>query len=177
MVSNLGIIVSTVDGPSPSRINFVVNDGFAHKGMFVELNYSEGTMICMIDELIKTNRYFERPDSVKMIGVELEKNFPTSDWEFLLASAKPLGVFKNGLIQRSTFPPSPGTEVFVAKNDNIKKFLGLEKDGLNLGKIQFHDIELKLNMSKLLQKHLAVVAQSGAGKSFLMSVILEELQK
>ncbi|MDD3083622.1 MAG: ATP-binding protein, partial [Candidatus ainarchaeum sp.] len=41
----------------------------------------------------------------------------------------------------------------------------------------FHDIELKLNMSKLLQKHLAVVAQSGAGKSFLMSVILEELQK
>ncbi len=173
----LGTIVSTIEGPSPNRIDFVVNNGVVHKGMFVELNYSEGTMICMVEELIKTNRYFERPDSVKTMGSELEKNFPVADWEFLIAKAKPLGVFNDSFMQRSTFPPSPGTKVFVATNDHIKQFLGLEENGLYLGKIQFHDVLLKLNMSKLLQKHLAVLAMSGAGKSFLMSVILEELQK
>jgi len=176
-MDHLGTVVSTMDGPSPSRVDFVVNNGKAHKGMFIELTYSEGTMMCMIEELIKTNRYFERPDSVKAIGDELEKNFPAAEWEFLLAKAKPLGVFNDNLIQRSTFPPSPGTKVYVAKDENIKKFLKLEDNGLNLGKIQFHDVQLKSNLSKLLQKHLAVLAMSGAGKSYFMSVLLEELCK
>jgi uncharacterized protein len=154
-----------------------VNNGVVHKGMFVELDYSEGKMICLVDDVIKTNRYFERPDSVKELGLELEKNFPTADWEFTIASAKPLGVFQNNFIKRATIPPSPGTMVFIAQNDNIKNFLKLEENGLNLGQIQFHDVEMKLNLSKLLQKHLSVLAMSGAGKSFLMSVILEEIQK
>jgi len=171
----LGTVVSTMEGPSPSRLDFVINNGKAHKGMFVELEYSEGTMIAMVDELIKTNRYFERPDSVKAIGDELEKNFPAADWEFLIAKAKPLGVFTEKLIQRSTFPPSPGTKVFVAENDHIKKFLKMDDAGLNLGQIQFHDVLMKPNLSKLLQKHLALIAQSGAGKSYCVSVLLEEL--
>lgn len=177
MTEHLGTIVSTLEGPSPSRVDFVVNNGKAHKGMFVELQYSEGLMLCRIDELIKTNRYFERPDSVKAIGEELEKNFPAAEWEFLIALAKPLGIFNNEIIQRSTFPASPGTKVFIAKNENIKKFLKLEEDGLDLGKLQFHDVDMKLNLSKLLQKHLAVLAMSGAGKSYFMSVLIEELQK
>jgi len=171
----LGTVVSTMEGPSPSRIDFVINNGKAHKGMFVELEYSEGTMIAMVDELIKTNRYFERPDSVKAIGDELEKNFPAADWEFLIAKAKPLGVFTDKLMQRSTFPASPGTKVYVAENDHIKKFLKMDEEGLNLGQIQFHDVLMKPNLSKLLQKHLALIAQSGAGKSYCVSVLLEEL--
>ncbi|MBT7241737.1 MAG: DUF87 domain-containing protein, partial [Candidatus Diapherotrites archaeon] len=171
----LGTVVSTMEGPSPSRVDFVVVNGKAHKGMFVELEYSEGTMIAMVDELIKTNRYFERPDSVKAIGDELEKNFPAADWEFLIAKAKPLGVFTKTLIQRSTYPPSPGTKVFVAENEHIKKFLKLDDNGLNLGQIQFHDVLMQPNLSKLLQKHLALIAQSGAGKSYCVSVLLEEL--
>ncbi len=176
---NLGTIVSTIDGPSPSRLDFVVNNGKVHKGMFVELDYSEGTMLCMVDDIIKTNRYFERPDSVKTIGSDLEKNFPVSEWEFLLARTKALGVFdkKTLQIQRSTFPPSPGTKVFIANNEHIKNFLGIDENGLLLGKIPFHDIDLKPKMSKLLQKHLAVLAMSGSGKSFCTSVIIEELLK
>lgn len=174
--NTLGTVVSTLEGPSPSSIDFVVTDKEkAHKGMFVELEYSEGIMIAMVNETIKTNRYFERPDSVKTIGSELEKNFPTSEWEFLIAKAKPLGIFSSGLMKRSTFPPSPGTKVFVADNENIKKFLNLDEKGLNLGNIEFHDVLMKVNLSKILQKHLAVLAMSGAGKSYFVSVLLEEL--
>lgn len=171
----LGTIVSTPEGPSPSTVAFVINNGKVHKGSFAELEYSEGTMMLLVEDVIKTNRYFERPDSVKVIGEELEKNFPASEWEFLIAKARPLGVFTETLIQRPTFPPSPGTKVFNADNERIKKFLGLQADGLDLGKLQFHDVELKVNLSKLLQKHLAIVATSGAGKSYFVSVLLEEL--
>ena len=153
----------------------MVNNGKVHKGMFVEIDYSEGVMMLLVEDVVKTNRYFERPDSVKVIGEELEKNFPCADWEFLVANAKPLGVFFNGVIQRATFPPSPGAKVFCADNKRIKKFLALQEDGLNLGRLQFHDVELSLNLSKLLQKHLSVIATSGAGKSYCVSVLLEEL--
>ncbi|MEI7961004.1 MAG: DUF87 domain-containing protein [archaeon] len=160
----LGTIVSNLEGPSPSTVSFVINNGKAHKGMFAELEYSEGLMMLLVEDVIKTNRYFERPDSVKVMGEELEKNFPAAEWEFLIAKARPLGVFTDTLVNRPTFPPSPGTKVFVADNERIKKFLGLEEKGIDLGKLQFHDVELKLNLSKLLQKHLAIVATSGAGK-------------
>ena len=175
MREQLGTVVSSMEGPSPSSVDFVVNEGKAHKGMFAELEYSEGTMMLLVEDVIKTNRYFERPDSVKVIGAELEKNFPAAEWEFLIAKAKPLGVFTENGIQRTTFPPSPGSKVFLADNERIKKFLNLQTDGLNLGKLQFHDVELKVNLSRLLQKHLAIVATSGAGKSYFISVLLEEL--
>ncbi|VVB74324.1 DNA double-strand break repair helicase HerA [uncultured archaeon] len=175
MREQLGTVVSSMEGPSPSSVDFVVNEGKAHKGMFAELEYSEGTMMLLVEDVIKTNRYFERPDSVKVIGAELEKNFPAAEWEFLIAKAKPLGVFTENGIQRTTFPPSPGSKVFLADNERIKKFLNLQTDGLNLGRLQFHDVELKVNLSRLLQKHLAIVATSGAGKSYFISVLLEEL--
>jgi uncharacterized protein len=171
----LGTVVSTMEGPSPSSVSFVINNGKAHKGMFAELEYSEGTMMLLVEDVIKTNRYFERPDSVKVMGEELEKNFPASEWEFLIAKTRPLGVFRDSLISRPTFPPSPGVKVFEADNERIKKFLGLQSDGLELGRLQFHDVDLKVNLSKILQKHLAIVATSGAGKSYFVSVLLEEL--
>ncbi len=44
-----------------------------------------------------------------------------------------------------------------------------------MGKIVFHDLDAKLNLTKLFHKHLAILAISGAGKSHLVSVFLEEL--
>ena len=51
----------------------------------------------------------------------------------------------------------------------------MEDKGLNLGKIVFHGLDAKLNLTKLFHKHLAILAISGAGKSHLVSVFLEEL--
>ena len=175
-LEQLGTVVSTMDGPSPTTIDFVAEkEGMVHKGMFVELDYSEGKVISLVTDVIKTNRYFERPDSVKEIGDDLEKHFPTADWEFLIGKAKPLGVFRDNKFERTTFPPSPGTKVYKAENEHLKTFLGLEENGLMLGSMQFHDVPVALNMSKLLQKHLAILAMSGAGKSYGVSVLLEEL--
>ena len=175
-MEKLGTVVSSLEGPSPTNIDFVAEgEGMVHKGMFVELEYSEGTIISLVTDVIKTNRYFERPDSVKEIGEDLEKHFPTADWEFLLCKARPLGVFKDGKFERTTFPPSPGTKIYKADDTRLKEFLRLEDDGLMLGSMQFHDVKVAPNLSKLLQKHLAVLAMSGAGKSYAVSVLIEEL--
>ncbi|MBM3282024.1 MAG: ATP-binding protein [Candidatus Diapherotrites archaeon] len=176
----IGTVVSNLEGPSPSQVDFVVLNGKVHRGQFVEIPYSEGTIIGMVTNVLKTNKYFERADTVKEFeaqGTKLFEQFPVNEWEYVMAVTSPLGVFTSeNKIKRTTFPPSPGSKVYNANTEHIRKFLGFDEEkGLHLGKLEFHDVNVKLNLSKLLQKHLAILAMSGGGKSYTVSCLLEEL--
>jgi DNA helicase HerA-like ATPase len=57
----------------------------------------------------------------------------------------------------------------------LTDLFGLDLKGLHIGEMSHHDIEVKLSVTRLLQKHMAILAISGAGKSYLTSVIIEEL--
>jgi len=177
---SVGTIISNVNTPSPNRILFVLNeDAKVHVGEFVELDYEEGKLAAMVVDIIKTNRYFERADSVKEIEAKigsLEKHFPVAEWEYAVAEAKTLGVIsKDGLIKRPTFAVSPGTKVNIAKKETLERFLGFKKDGLFIGKVEFHGVDVKLDINRLLQKHLAILAMSGAGKTVTAKTLIEEL--
>ncbi|VVB99413.1 DNA double-strand break repair helicase HerA [uncultured archaeon] len=164
----IGTVISSIDGPSPSALDVVIYSGKLHRGQFVEMDYSEGTLVCLVTDVIKTNRYFERVESVKEFeatGNKLFEQFPAGEWEYLVAKTRPLGVYQGGLIKRATFPPSPGTKVKIAVRPTIEKFLGFDlESGLHLGEIEHHETPVKLNLSRLFQKHLAILAMSGAGK-------------
>ncbi len=179
MIEEIGTVISTPLGPSPTGLNFVVNKGKIHRGQFVEMNYSEGTLVALVTNVYKTNRYFERAESVKEFekkGSALVEQFPTSEWEYVVAETRPLGVFTEKLTQRPTFPPSPGTKVKSATSESLKRFFKFdEKTGLHLGKVEYHDLDVKVNMTKMLQKHLAILAMSGSGKSYAVSVLFEEI--
>lgn len=175
----IGTIISSPDGPSPGALDFVVHSGLLHRGQFVEMDYSEGTMVCLVTEVMKSNKYFERFESVKEFessGTKLFEQFPASEWEYLVAKTRPLGVYDKGMIKRPTFPPSPGTKVRIAHRDTLERFLGFDLEkGMDIGIIEHHNVPVKLNLSRLLQKHLAILAMSGAGKSYFASVLFEEL--
>ena len=165
----IGTVISTLEGPSPSYVDFVVNKGVVHRGQFVEIPCNEGVMICLVNDVVKTNRYFERADSVKEFesnGTALFEQFPTVEWEYLVAKTRPLGVFaEDGSTKRPTFPPSPGARVRIAAASSLERFLNFDKEaGLLLGEIERHNVPVMLNLSALLKKHLAILALSGAGK-------------
>lgn len=179
MSEDIGTVISTPEGPSPSNLDFVVTKGVVHRGQFVEIEYSEGTMIALVTDVFKTNRYFERAESVKEFesnGARLLEQFPTGEWEYLVGKTRPLGVFTEKMTKRPTYPPSPGSKVKIANPKNLEKFLNLDMEhGLELGEIEYHNLPVKLNLSKLFQKHCCILAQSGFGKSYSVSVLLEEL--
>ncbi len=177
--NELGIVISTMDSPSTSRITFVCANKKVYKGQYIQIEYSQGKLIGLVTDVSSQNRYFENQESIKEFEnteYNLDEQFPTSDWEFLQATVKPLGVlsFDNFFI-RSTLPVSPGSKVLVCEEDVLFKFLHFKKNGLFLGNIDFPKMPVSFCMDRLLQKHLAILAQSGAGKSYLTSVILEEL--
>lgn len=177
--NELGVVISTMDSPSTSRLTFVCVSKKVYKGQYVQIDYSQGKLIGLVTDVSSQNRYFENSESVKEFEIsefDMTEQFPTGDWEFLQANVKPLGVLsKEGFFIRSTLPVSPGSKVLICDKDVLFKFLHLKTNGLNLGQIEFPTLPVTFCMDRLLQKHLAILAQSGAGKSYLTSVVLEEL--
>lgn len=181
-MQEIGIVISTVEGPSSNEFWFVVNDNKGipiRKHQFVQLQTDDGLLIARVAEIIKTNRYFTRAESVSEFersGRPLIEQFPVDRWEYLIAHAVPLGIYTDGMQKRVSFPPSPGNKVYKVDDNLLSDFLGLDKErGLNIGTIEFHELGSKLNITKLFQKHCAILAQTGFGKSHLVSVMIEEL--
>ncbi len=179
-MSHIGTVISSGSTPSTEKFYFVLSENSnVKKGQFVTVRTEEGKLISRISDVIKTNPYFERAESVREFersGKSLTELFPSERWEYLIGEAIPLGVYsEDSKIHRSFVPPSPGEKVYLADSEALFKFFGLDENGLCLGKIQHHDVAVKLNMTRLLQKHLAILAMSGAGKSYLTTVLIEEL--
>jgi hypothetical protein len=72
-------------------------------------------------------------------------------------------------------PFEPDTPVYSADDELIKLTLGLKDDGLYIGILEGYDIAVNLPPRHLITKHVAILAKSGAGKSYAAGVLLEEL--
>lgn len=179
MTQQVGTIIATDDSPTTEDFSFVLEDQ-VKKEQFVEFDTEEGRAIARVAAVRKTNQFFMNAESVsesRKQGVQLREQFPTDEQEHLVAEGTILGVYNDdGLVKRPSFPPSPGTNVHEAETERLRDFLGLAgDDGIQIGDVQFQDLPASLDLTKLFQKHLAILAQSGAGKSYLASVMIEEL--
>ncbi len=105
--------------------------------------------------------------------VEIEK-----DKDGSIAKCKIIGYKdKDGKIKQIRIPFEPGTEILEAEDDFIKEVIQLDagETGGFIGKLEGRDIDIHLDLKKLLTKHAAVLAKSGAGKSYTVGVLVEEI--
>jgi DNA helicase HerA-like ATPase len=174
-----GTVISNFEGPNTRKFSFVINPGAkVRRGQFVQLSTDEGKLIGRVADILKANRYFAQPESVKEYessGKPMHDIFPVGDWEYLVAEVSSLGVCDGNCFSESLVPPSPGTKVGEPEDRVLEILFGLDKNGIGLGNVAHHSLEARLNITRLLQKHLAILAISGAGKSYLTSVLIEEL--
>lgn len=168
----IGTVIQRSDTPTSQEF-FFVQEKDVGKGAYVEYE-NNGTVIARVAEVYKANEYFENPESVSEL-VGDEQKFPVDDWEVSVGKAVIMGKFQDGMIERVSQAPAPGTSLRKADTGRVKEFLGLESGGLNLGEVQQQEIDAEIDMTDTLQKHFAILAQSGAGKSYSASVLLEEL--
>jgi DNA helicase HerA-like ATPase len=174
----LGTVIATQDGPSPFRFSFVVRSGVrVGLNRFVKVEVDGDWLFGHVTDVVRTNRYFERTDAVWEYerGGGLSAAFPTKMWEYSVASVRVIGSWRNGTVQRPAVPPSPGQTVYGLSEDELWSVLGLDREGLEIGTIEEQGCSVRLNPTRLLQKHLAILAMSGAGKSNCARVLVEEL--
>jgi len=74
-------------------------------------------------------------------------------------------------------PFEPDAEVEIADDNFIKEIIKLSGDtkGAFIGNLDGRDIPIYLDLQNLLTKHVSILAKSGAGKSYCVGVLLEEI--
>ncbi|MGB8645663.1 MAG: ATP-binding protein [Anaerolineae bacterium] len=120
----------------------------------------------------------------KVLGY-LERNVPLTqtnrDYEGITADLEP---DPTGELMKEAGPFSvrfprhaamPGTPVYRAEDQLLKHFFSVANSGIEVGQLINRDqVSVVLNPNGL-RRHLAVIAQTGAGKSFTVGVVLEKL--
>ncbi|MFT4892357.1 MAG: DNA helicase HerA-like ATPase/DNA-binding MarR family transcriptional regulator [Candidatus Nanohaloarchaea archaeon] len=92
-----------------------------------------------------------------------------------LAKASIIGYRDKGLTKAPRRVIEPDSIVYAADQELISDTLGLEEAGLRIGHLETNpDIDIHVNKEDFY-KHFAVLAQTGAGKSYLTGVLIEEM--
>ena len=104
--------------------------------------------------------------------VEEVKKHPDGE---TIANANIIGYRDKGLTKAPRRVIEPDSIVYRADQELISDTLGLEEDGLRIGNLETNeDIDIFINKDDFY-KHFAVLAQTGAGKSYLTGVLIEEM--
>ncbi|HDN83439.1 MAG TPA: ATP-binding protein [Candidatus Altiarchaeales archaeon] len=109
------------------------------------------------------------------------RRFIKDNDEMLIASARVIGYKSDsGVVSVPKAPFKPEEKVFAADRDLIMDVIGLNRSrhhSIYLGYLEGHNIPVHLDIQKTIGKHICVLAKTGAGKSYTVAVILEELLK
>ncbi len=93
-----------------------------------------------------------------------------------MAHAEVIGYREDGILKTLKKPIRPNSLVYSADKKVIQDTLKLDRSGLYIGLLDANnDVEVYLDPKSLVTKHVAVLASTGAGKSYTVSVVLEEL--
>ncbi len=97
--------------------------------------------------------------------------------EKLVAAVRVQGyVEESGRVVRPRFPALPGTLVYRDPNEELQRALGTGQ--ITIGKLLANpDVDVKLNVPALISRHFSVLAVTGAGKSYTVSVILDQIMR
>jgi uncharacterized protein len=96
------------------------------------------------------------------------------------AHAYTIGYRDGGEVLSPKTPFKPNERVYLADRKLISDVLNLgskREDSIYLGFLEGHEIPVYLDVKKTIEKHMSVLAKTGAGKSYCVAVILEELLK
>lgn len=101
--------------------------------------------------------------------------------EKVLATVKVIGYRdEQGLLQTPKVPFKAGTPIMHADDELIKDVIGIkdnQKTGAYIGLLNGHNVQIRLDINAMVQKHVSVLAKTGGGKSYIVGVIIEELLK
>ena len=154
----IGMLTGSV---KPSQFDLKLTDRSVGKGAFIKLKHPVyGWVLARIDSLKTYLDDFDE-DETK-------------------AHAYTIGYMEGHQILSPRTPFSPQEKVYLADKKIISDILNLGNrriGSIYLGLLEGMDIPVYLGVKKTIEKHMSVLAKTGAGKSYAVAVILEELLK
>lgn len=168
----IGIIYGEVDS---TEFRFAASDPDIKRGDYVSAQHPSGIVLGQVDDVQRHSQLsFEEAVSMGGRGSAMAT-------DQISCHVKAVGYRdERGLLQLPRTPFKTGTEVRRATSDIVQKVLGLTADrdeGIYLGHLKGTEFPVVLDPEVLVQKHVSVLAKTGAGKSYTVGVLIEELLK
>lgn len=88
-----------------------------------------------------------------------------------------LAELQKSLVVLPAIPPIPGTAILSATSDDLGTIFGPQKDEwVRIGTLLRNpQIEAKININKIVSRHLGILAMTGMGKSNLVSLLAKQI--
>ena len=162
-----------------STDNFCFVSSEYYTANYVEVNVDHiqlGAKI--IGEIIRKeslNPYFENPTDFRYVDIIDEQVVKRS---LFLSQVRTIATIVGEKRIDISFPPKPGTNVIQAEESDIRIALGISKEGINIGTLLgYNSLPFKISASQLLRTHIAILGQTGSGKSYFTAKLAIELIK
>jgi DNA helicase HerA-like ATPase len=155
---------------APKRLEYVIIKGTAASDEEVDVLAQVESLKAFSDILTEDQEY----DATTKL-LELNYKIPLK----LIATARVLGYLdKDDNIQLPRSVSLPGSPVFLAPDDLLRRFFTHKKaTAIEIGTLLYRpNVKVTLDPNGL-RRHLAIIAQTGAGKSYLTGLLLEKLVK
>ena len=169
----IGRIFGTV---SPTDFKFAVKSEEVRKFDYVYAPHKEGNMLAQVMD-IKQQSDLRFEDATSIMENEERPHINTK----VIAEVDVIGYRdKRGLLQSPRTPFNAGEGITKADETLIRKVLGLsaaQENGAYIGLLKGHELPVYLNIDQLVQKHIAILAKTGGGKSYACGVLVEEMLK
>lgn len=161
---------------STTEFRFAVRDASLKRLDYVQVQHpTDGALVAQVTEVTReTNLGFDQ-------AVAGPAGAPSTSAarDHLVGRARVIG-FRDarGLLQAPRTPVPAGAEVRRVDTPLLANVFGLrDTEGAYVGTVKGYDLRVILDINTLVQKHVSVLAKTGAGKSYAVGVLMEELIK
>lgn len=166
----------TVGDNTSDHFQFVIDPNVEiRKWEYVHLEYNGKKIIGRVERIVSKSELLNEGMDYESVSKYIKSNIN----DFVnICVARTLGTVERDELELSRDLIRPGLEVFRSDRETLEKiFRFKEDDSLEVGYLADRpDVRVSLNVEGL-RRHLAIIAQTGAGKSHTAGVIMEELIK
>ena len=165
------VIGYTIGEATPTKVTFISKE-VPTVGQYVVLEYCDKRVLGMIQSLVRgsvsiTENIYD-PTAVERIRI-----FENSGTHYIKGTIKILGDVESLKIPRT--PPPPATEVYEADSNTLRQIFGNDSGvGIKIGVlISQPNVPVYVDINKMVSRHLAILAITGAGKSNTVAIIAD----
>lgn len=166
----------TVGDNSSDSFSFILNpDSEVRKWEYVYINSGENRVVGRVEKIISRSELLNTGLDFQSISKYVASEIGDDN---VICYTRTLGTLDGEGLNLTRELIRPGTEVFRAETDLLEHIFGYGKEeSLHVGYLADRpDVRVAVNVNGL-RRHLAIVAQTGAGKSHTAGVLMEELLK
>jgi DNA helicase HerA-like ATPase len=159
-----------------SKFSFAVREGeepavFEYVRVTIEENGEKREVLCQVTSINRSDPALGREapiETVEAVSEQGVRNTKTT------ARARVIGYNSSTGVRKPRYAPRPGQEVEMAPDKFLEQFTTCE-NGLRIGEMLTREsVPAEIDVEGL-NRHLAILAATGAGKSHTAGVLIEEL--